>query len=133
VTPGIHFSSIWAKHVLGLPWASFFAIFSNTFSRRHFKCLFHVVFHCFAANLYMNVHIFPTPCVTSSLSYFWYRADDLFMLFPFGRPYGTGGISAWFPPILRGLPPPPRIAIGLSWPWAPFSITFSNTLPRHRF
>ena len=70
VTPGINFSSIWAKHVLGLPWASFFAIFSNTFSRRHFKCIFHVVFHCFAANLYMNVDIFPTPSVTSSFLYF---------------------------------------------------------------
>ena len=40
--------------------------------------------------LQMKVDIFPTPCVTSSLS-----CDDSFMLFPFGRPYGTGGISAW--------------------------------------
>ena len=84
-----------AKHVLGLPLAPFFAIFVNTFTRRHFKCTFHVVLHSFDANLCMNVNSFPTPCVTSSLFYFWYLADDLFMLFLFGRPYGTGGISAW--------------------------------------
>ena len=128
MTPGIHFSSIWAKHVLG-PGHFFSVYFPTPFPDVILNVFFML---CSTVLLQMKVDIFPTPCVTSSLSYFWYRADDLFMLFPFGRPYGTGGISACSP-LYCGVKPHPPHRHRLEFPPAPFSITFSNTLPRHRF
>ena len=35
-----------------------------------------------------------------------------------------GGTSAWFPPILAGWTSPPPMAVGLSFPWAPFFNVF---------